>query len=603
MNMFHRLQKGLVRFYKDLLTKTMIIGLVLAFVGTACLVQLVNVQLINGKDMAQAATQSRTIRVTLKAKRGKILDTNGSILAQSVERYTIIGNPEAAQEFTPITCTEDTGDSCHQIDGKPVGVTGAAAVARLLASVLDMDTTELGAMLSGTGQYAVLKRDVTPAVARKIKKLNLGGIVYAELSNERIYSNGSLMGALLGGINADGEGVAGIEQMENETLTGTDGYQVYQQGTAGVEIPGTMTESEEAVNGSDITLTIDHDVQWYVEKALKESCEKYGSPWGIAVVQDTQTGDILALADSDEVEAGSDQAKMTVSRAVSETFEPGSIGKVFTMAGMIQLGLHQASDKFTVPDHITVNNQTYSDSFTHGDEHWTFAGILEQSSNVGMIMAGDKMSNEQRYEFISKFGIGQDSGLGLPGESQGLLYSSDQWDLRTQNTVLFGQGYTTNALQLTNAVAVIANKGVRKPQRIIKAVTDADGHTQEQKVEGESTRVIDEQVAEQVLDAMESVSDHYANFVKVDGYRIAAKSGTAEVAGADGTLSSIISDYSAIIPADNPRFVITVVLKDPQGSYGGLTAGPVAAEIGEFLMQKYEVAASSERTNAIPVTW
>lgn len=583
--------------------KTMAVGLILAFVGTACLVQLANVQLINGKDMAQAATQSRTIRVTLKAKRGKILDTNGSILAQSVERYTIIGNPEAAQEFAPVTCTEDTGDNCHQIDGQPVGATGAAAVARLLASVLDMDATELGAMLSGSGQYAVLKRDVTPAVARKIEKLSLGGIVYAELSNERVYSNGSLMGALLGGINADGVGVAGIEQMEDEVLTGTDGYQVYQQGTGGVEIPGTMTESESEVDGSDVTLTIDHDVQWYVEKALKESCEKYGSPWGIAVVQDTQTGDILALADSDNVEAGSDQAKMTVSRAVSETFEPGSIGKVFTMAGMIQLGLHQATDKFTVPDHITVNGQTYSDSSTHGEEHWTLAGILEQSSNVGMIMAGDKMSNEQRYEFISKFGIGQDNGLGLPGESQGLLYSSDDWDLRTQNTVLFGQGYTTNALQLTNAVAVIANKGVRKTQRIIKAITDADGHTQEQKVEGEATRVIDEDVAAQVLDAMESVSDHYANFVKVDGYRIAAKSGTAEVAGADGTLSSIISDYSAIIPADNPRFVITVVLKDPQGSYGGLTAGPVAAEIGEFLMQKYEVAASSERTNAIPVTW
>ena len=219
-----------------------------------------------------------------------------------------------------------------------------------------------------------------------------------------------------------------------------------------------------------------------------------------------------------------------------------------------------------------------------------------------MIIAAEKMSNEQRYEFISKFGIGQDNGLGLPGEADGLLYSADQWDLRTQNTVLFGQAYTTNALQLTNAVAVIANKGVKKPQRIIKAISDAEGHSEEQKPEGEATRVIDEQVASQVMNAMESVSDHYS-FVKVDGYRVAAKSGTAEVAGADGRLSSIISDYSAIIPADNPRFVVTVVLKEPQGSYGGLTAGPVTAEIGEFLMQKYEVPASSPRTDAIPVTW
>ena len=165
------------RFHKKLLTKTMAIGVILALMGTACLIQLANVQLVNGKSMAQAAAQSRTITVTLKASRGKIMDTNGSILAQSVERYTIIGNPEEAQAFTPTTCTKQTGDNCHQIDGKPVGATGAAAVARLLAPVLDMDATELGAMLSGTGQYAVLKKDVTPAVKRKISKLNLGRIV------------------------------------------------------------------------------------------------------------------------------------------------------------------------------------------------------------------------------------------------------------------------------------------------------------------------------------------------------------------------------------------------------------------------------------------
>ena len=294
---------------------------------------------------------------------------------------------------------------------------------------------------------------------------------------------------------------------------------------------------------------------------------------------------------------------MGTSRAVSETFEPGSIGKVLAMSGMLQLGLHKIDDKFTVPDTVTADGQSYKDAETHGAEHWTLAGILQQSSNVGMILAGDKMTNEQRYDFIRKFGVGQDTGLNLPGESEGVLYPADSWDARTRNTVLFGQGYTVNVMQLTNAVAVIANKGVRKPQRIIKSITDADGHVEEQKPKSEATRVIDESVASQILNAMESVSDYYSNFVKVDGYRIAAKSGTAEVAGTDGRLSSIISDYSAIIPADDPRFVITVVLKDPQGSFGGLTAGPVTAQIGEFLMQKYEVPASAPRTDAIPVTW
>ena len=590
-------------FHKNLLTKTMAIGVILALMGTTCLVKLADIQLINGKSMAQAAAQSRTTTVTLKARRGKILDTNGAILAQSVERYTIIGNPEQAQDFVPTTCTKQTGENCHQIDGKPVGATGAAAVARLVAPVLGMDATELGAMLSISGQYVVLKKDVTPAVKRKISKLNLGGIVYAELSNERLYSNGSLMGSLLGGVDSEGKGVAGVEQMENRTLTGQDGYQVYQQGNSGVEIPGTMTESKEAVNGSDVTLTIDRDVQWYTEKVLHDSESKYQAAWGIAMVQDVNSGDILALADSDTVEAGSDQAKMGASRAVSETFEPGSIGKVLAMSGMLQSGLHKIDDKFTVPDTITVDGQSYKDAETHAAEHWTLAGILQQSSNVGMILAGDKMTNEQRYDFIRKFGVGQDTGLNLPGESEGVLYPADSWDARTRNTVLFGQGYTVNVMQLTNAVAVIANKGVRKPQRIIKSITDADGHVEEQESKSETTRVIDESVASQILNAMESVSDYYSNFVKVDGYRIAAKSGTAEVAGADGRLSSIISDYSAIIPADNPRFVITVVLKDPQGSFGGLTAGPVTAQIGEFLMQKYEVPASSPRTDAIPVTW
>lgn len=581
-----------------------VIGLVIAFVALACLGQLVHIQIIDGPSTALAATRSRTVKAVLSAKRGRITDVNGTVLAQSVERYTIIGNPQAAQEFEPTTCTARTQSICHQLDGKPLSTTGAAAVAQLVAPLLGMDVAELGGKLSGTGQYAVLKKDVTPEVKRKIADLNLGGIIYGELSNERVYSGGALMGALLGGVNDEGVGVAGIEQMEDDTLTGTDGYQVYQQGNGGEEIPGTMTESQAAVDGSDVRLSIDRDVQWRVRQILLESQQKYKAGWAIAVVQNTQTGEILALADTDDYEAGSDDAKLNVARSVNEVFEPGSIGKVFTMSGLVQEKQHAMGDKFTVPDTLTLDGQTYKDSFNHGAEHWTMAGILEQSSNVGTILASDRYTDEQRHAYLTKFGIGQASGLGLPGESQGVLAPSGSWDGRTRNTVLFGQGYSTNALQLTNAIAVIANGGVRKPQVLVKATVSADGKVQETEP-GESTRVIDESVAKQILNGMESVSEHYASqgFAGVPGYRVASKSGTAEVVGADGKLSSLISDYTAIIPADNPRFVVTVVLKDPEGSYGGLTAGPVFAEIGKFLMQKYEVPNSSPRKDAIPVEW
>ena len=280
----------------------------------------------------------------------------------------------------------------------------------------------------------------------------------------------------------------------------------------------------------------------------------------------------------------------------------GSVGKVISMSGYLQMGLHKMSDQLSVPDHITQEGQTYKDSFDHGTERWTLAGILQNSSNVGMIMAGENYPDEQRYEYLTKFGIGQPTGLNLPGESSGLLTNPSAWDLRTRNTILFGQGYTVNALQLNNVVATIANKGVKQQQSIIKSTTDANGKTTETK-KGEATRVVDEKVASDMMNAMESVAEGYNKFVKVDGYRMAAKSGTAEVQGSDGTLSSIISDYSVVIPADNPRYAVTVVMKDPNGVFGGLTAGPVSAQICEFLMQKYEVPVSSPRKNAIPVTW
>lgn len=594
----------IIRFAKvrEFAFRCICIGVLLGLVATACMMKLVSTQLIGGRQTAQAATNSRTWTTTLSAQRGRILDANGTVLAQSVERYTIVANPEAAQAFEPIDCTGNNQDSCHQIDGKPVKVTGVAAVAAILADVLDQNAMELGAVLSSAGQYVVLKKDVTPQVKRAIDQLNLGGIVWGELSSERLYTDPDLMGSLLGAVDGEGKGVAGIEQMENSLLTGTDGYETYQRGNGGEEIPGTKTESVAAKNGSDVTLTIDQNVQWYVRKTLKDSIAQYSSPWAIGVVEKVDTGEILALADSDAIESGSDAAKMTNSRAVSEIFEPGSTGKVISMAGYLQTGQHKLSDQFTVPDHETFEGQEFKDASNHGTQRWTLAGILANSSNIGMIQAATQYTDEQRYEFLRKFGIGQPSGMNLPGESSGLLTTPDAWDARTHNTVLFGQGYAVNALQLTNAIATIGNKGVRPQQSIIKSTTNADGKESKNTVK-QGTRVVDEQVAAQMINAMESVSDVYSSYVKVDGYRLAAKSGTAQVQGSDGTISSIVSDYSIIIPADNPQYVVTVIIKDPNGVYGGSTAGPIAAQICEFLMQKYEVPVSTPRKDAIPVTW
>lgn len=581
------------------------VGMILVIVACTCFGKLIQVQLLDGQATAEAATNSRTSKVAVSAKRGRILASNGTVLAQSVERYNIIGVPDAATSFTPVDCGSKQAKAlgyCHSIGGKPVGVSGAAAVARLLAPLLDMDAMELGADLNGTNQYVILKKDVTPQVKRAIDKLNLGGIVYGELSSQRVYAENTLIGALLGGVNDDGSGASGLELTLNKQLSGTDGYTVYQRGNGGEVIPGTVSKTKAAQDGSDVTLTIDSDVDWYVKRVLTEGVASSHAKWGIAVVEDALTGEILALEDSDAIQAGSSEAKASASRAVSQTFEPGSIGKVPALAAILQNGVHKIDDHFTVPYEYTSEGQKFHDAVYHPDKRWTLAGILQNSSNSGMVMAAEKLTSQQRYDMLTKFGIGQATGLNLPGESRGVLGTPSSWDGRTKNTVLFGQGYTVNALQLSRVVSVIANKGVNRQQSLIKSVTDKNGKPVDM-LNRSAARVLDEKIANQVRNAMESALEEYKDVAGVNGYRVAVKSGTAEVVGSDGSLSSIIADFAGIIPANDPRFIVTVVMQDPDGSYGGTTSGKLFAKIGEFLMQKYDVPNSPARTDAIPVEW
>ncbi|NEG95962.1 penicillin-binding protein 2 [Bifidobacterium sp. SMB2] len=583
--------------------RALVIGIVLALLASACIARLSYIQLFSAESMAQAATASRTVTKPLQSQRGTIVDTNGVVLAQSVERYTVYADQKAVADFKPVDCKGDNQSVCHSIDGKNVNAEGAAAVAKLLAPVLGMNTMELGGKLVGESRYVVLKKNVVPAVKRSIDKLHLSGVINYELTSKREYSDkDGLLGGVLGGVDDSGAGVAGIEKMTNASLVGKDGSVRYQRGANGQEIPGTRTESEQPVDGGKVKLTIDWDTQWYVKKALQDAKKKTGADWGIAVVEEVKSGKIRAIADTDTYAAGSDGAKMNASKAVTTVFEPGSTGKLITAAGLLQEGLHKPTDKFQVPYQTEVNGQTYHDSHEHGLQNLTLAGILKESSNVGTVMASKNYTLKQRYDYITKFGIGQSTGLNFPGESRGQLAPYQSWDLRTRNTVLFGQGYSASALQMTNVVATIANKGVRCGQSIIESSTDADGNDTTPSA-NQPVRVIDESVAGELMDMMESMASQYKNVASIKGYRIAGKSGTAQVADSSGALNNHIGDFIAAIPADNPRYVVTVVLMNPDGIYGGITAGPVVATIGEFLMQKYEVPASSARKNAIPTEW
>lgn len=577
------------------------VSIVGALVAVALVVSgavLANRQMFTADAFASEATDERTVHRSLPAVRGSITDTNGKILAKSVQRYTIYADQKAAARFEPVACTVETKDYCHQIEGKKVTGKGPAAVARILAPVLSMSVSDLTKKLTGRLRYTVLKKDVSPTLKRSIDNLHLSSVIGAQLTTTRSYPAGSVLGTVLGAVDSKDEGVAGLELTENKTLSGQDGEETYQRGASGEEIPGTRVVSRQPVNGSSVRLTIDSDVQWYAQRALENTMLKNPADWGVAVVQEVKTGRILAIADTGNVKAGSTEAALKGSRAVSSSIEPGSIGKLVTLCAELEKGVHQPTDRFTVPYSITKDGQTYHDALSHGNDRLTLAGILAHSSNVGTIESSTQIDDTTLYNYLRAFGIGQPTGLNLAGESAGLLRQPSQWDGRTSQTVRFGQGYAANALQIANLAAIIGNGGVKVQQRLVDSVTDTQGRTQTQAT-GSSKRVISQKTASEMINMMEDVVEYERYDRYVPNHRLAGKSGTAQVADSKGNLTNVYSDFVMLAPAESPKYSIFVGFMNPQAYNPGVTN----ADIANFLLNRDQAAASPARTDAYPTTW
>lgn len=577
------------------------VGIIAAIIVVAvclCAGVLANRQVITANAFASEATSERTVRRALPATRGAIVDRNGKILAQSVQQYTIFADQKAAAGFVPTPCTMATKDICHQIDGKDVRGKGPSAVARILSPVIGIPVKKLTKMLTGKLRYKVLRKNVVPTLKRRIDTLHLSSVIGADLTTKRLYPAGSVLGTVLGAVNDNGEGVAGLELTENKTLSGTPGVETYQRGASGEQIPGTLTVSKKPVNGSTLRLTIDSDVQWYTQRALENTMLKNPAAWGVAVVQEVSTGKVLAIADTGNVKAGSADAALKGSRAVSSAIEPGSIGKLVTMTAELEQGVHKPTDQFVVPYSITANGQTYHDALSHGADRLTLAGILAHSSNVGTIESSQQVSSESMYKYLRAFGIGSPTGLNLSGESAGLLREPKLWDVRTAQTIRFGQGYAANALQIASLAATIGNDGVRVPLRLVENITDPQGRVQTPS-RGRSTRVMSADHSKELVNMMEDVVQYERYDRYVPNHRLAGKSGTAQVADKNGNLSNIYSDFVMLAPAEKPKYSIFVGFMNPQIYNPGVTN----ADIANFLLNRDQAPISPARDNPYPMTW
>ncbi|MDO5501495.1 MAG: penicillin-binding protein 2, partial [Propionibacteriaceae bacterium] len=451
---------------------------------------------------AEAAAKMQSSR-ELPATRGEILDRNGQVMATTEPAMLVSIDPHmvrtnGADERYPMSERKQ-----EEAEAAPAAV--AAILARHLGGLPE---TYLELINTPESRYRVVKRKVPAVTYTAIQadmKLGFDGEgkrpwwgVFGVPDPIRVYPNRAVGASVVGFVNAEGEGAAGLEYSLEESLTGTPGQEVYDYSTYG-RIPLGTNIMSPPVDGATYELTIDSDLQWMTEMALAEGMRTSKSKTGMAIVMNVHTGEILALANGpsfDSANPGAAESEDLGNRAVTEVYEPGSVQKVLTMAALADQGLVTSDTQLVVPGRIASGAGFVRDSFAHGDLNLTARGIIAQSSNVGMIMLTRQLEKETLTGYLTQFGLGDRPGTGLPGEATGQVPTADMPDY-SRDQISFGQGLSVNAVQMAAAVAAVTNGGTYHQPTIIKSATAADG-TEIELPEPVSRQVISEEASAEV---------------------------------------------------------------------------------------------------------
>ena len=548
--------------------------------------QLLRIQAFDASATQAAAFNKRLVQTLTPAMRGQILDTNGQVLADSVERYTIAANPKAIPAYKV------------KVDGsfQQVGVAGAAAA---LAPLLDMSVADLTPILTRPKTlYAIVKKEVNPAVYREIRALGIPGIS-GEKTAERNYPTAMAAGEIVGFVNpADQTASAGVEKMLDKTLAGTPGRTVAERARDGYIIPGSQRVDTPVVNGRDVKLTIDADLQWYTQNALAKQVTGVGAQSGTAVVIEVATGRIRAAASYPTYDSNDPAASKSnlANRAFWEAFEPGSTGKLMTMAAALEQKIVTPDTGVIVPVRLPRAGIRFKDNEPHGVENMTATGVIAKSSNMGTMLIGERVAPDVMESYYRKFGVGSKTPVNFPGESAGQLAKAKDWNAAQRYTLLFGQGYSVTAVQATSVFATIANKGVRVPPSLIEGTVDDNGNLLPATATT-PTRVVSEDTAVKLSRMMEEVTGENgtASAARIKGYRVAGKTGTADrYDEALGRYNGFTASFIGYAPAEKPTYVVGVFIQKPSaGMFGGMLAGPVFNQVMTYLI---------ERTGAPPST-
>jgi cell division protein FtsI (penicillin-binding protein 3) len=566
------------------LATVMVVSLV--FVG-----RLVDVQIVRAAELQEQSLQVRTTSETLWASRGSIVDQFGNDLALDVDRYDISANPSKVGDF------------------RRAGV--VVPLAQAVAEIAQVTGANYDQMLSAisadpTVQFTYLVKGVTPEAKDALRELDVPWL-QIDLIRERIYPFGPVTANLTGMLGRD-EPLGGVELAEDECLMAQNGFATYQQGADGVRLPGTTTLVEQPIHGGTAHLTIDSDLQWYVLQQLAEHGGRLQAQQASAIVVRVSDGHILAAADwptfdpNDFTDAPPEHMS---ARTFSAPYEPGSIMKSMGVAMLIDAGHTSVSDRIVAPGFYNIGSGRFIKNMLVSDaRQLTTAGVLQTSSNTGMAVLGERMPQQQAYDYFRAFGFGEKTAVDFLGESRGVLRTPEDHDPFTRFAQLYGQGISVTAVQMAGAYQALANDGVRLPLRLYDGCTTSLGEFIEAPV-AEPIQVVSASAARQTVNILEAVVTQSAlrPVLEIPGYRVAAKTGTAEIASASGYGSERVISLAGMAPAEDPEYVVLVSFYKPQSSKVSSAAAPAFTDLMSHVLKHYRVAPSSEPAVVPPLTW
>ncbi len=565
--------------------------------------QLFNLQVPQAAGLrAQAAGQLKVTDVD-RAVRGSVTDRNSSKLAFTTEARALT--------FQPTKIRKQLAEAKQKSPKAPDPDQRLMEIAKDISGKLNNSPDYAGVLkkLRSNETFVYLARAVDPGIAAAISKKFPE--VGAERQDIRQYPGGSLAANVVGGIDWDGHGLMGLEESMDSVLAGTDGSVTYDRGSDGVVIPGSYRNRHDAVNGATVELTLDSDIQFYAQQQVQLARDASGARNVSAVVLDAKTGQVLAMANDDTFDPSQDigrQADKQIGNLpVTSPFEPGSVNKIVTAASVIEFELSNPDEVLSVPGSIDMGGVNIRDAWGHGVMPYTTTGVFGKSSNVGTLMLAQRIGPERYYEMLGKFGLGQRTGVGLPGESAGIVPPIDQWSGSTFSNLPIGQGLSMTLLQMTGMYQAIANDGLRIPPRIVKATIAADG-TRTEESEPNGIRVVSSETARTVRNMLRAVVQRdpmgtqqgTAPAAAVDGYQVAGKTGTAQqINPGCGCYYDDVYwiTFAGMAPVEDPRYVIGIMMDAPMRNADGTpghSAAPLFHNLAGWLLQRENVPLSPD---------